>query len=395
MISLDKYGIRLDALTAGTVDGVEVSAAAALSSGARVVCTLTAALPPDAVHLLAASGEMTPEAPTAQFSLYTEPMLPARLEFFDLAHQTVLAACTVQVQNSRLLWGDAAAGVPEAQIGLTRADLAQLEREIAEAKATVGEALAAGEETKKYAMAAASAAESARQSAAGSKRVANAAQEAAAAAQGAATAAQGAATAAQEAVNTHSARTDNPHGVTAAQVCALPLSGGTLSGAVGMQVLSAVGSIPGIGEADSVRNIVLVTTPDGEAPAVWLSGLAAGLEEGAAATLILICQNTGREPATFTIAKDDASRAVWRGLLPSDESHFCVSELSPGAFAFFTLLVWRRAGGATPLFLLLDYYRSDNVNVYNTMDPLLYSPSGKVFHLVVDDDGGLSSQVIV
>ena len=216
MISLDKYGIRLDALTAGTVDGVEVSAAAALSSGARVVCTLTAALPPDAVHLLAASGEMTPEAPTAQFSLYTEPMrryflgrrvtetLPARLEFFDLTSQTVLAACTVQVQNSRLLWGDAAAGVPEAQIGLTRADLAQLEREIAEAKATVDEALAAGEETKKYAMAAASAAESARQSAAGSKRVANAAQEAAAAA--------------QEAVNTHSARTDNPHGVTAKQV---------------------------------------------------------------------------------------------------------------------------------------------------------------------------------
>ena len=190
MISLDKYGIRLDALTA--------------------------ALPPDAVHLLAASGEMTPEAPTAQFSLYTEPMrryflgrrvtetLPARLEFFDLTSQTVLAACTVQVQNSRLLWGDAAAGVPEAQIGLTRADLAQLEREIAEAKATVDEALAAGEETKKYAMAAASAAESARQSAAGSKRVANAAQEAAAAA--------------QEAVNTHSARTDNPHGVTAKQV---------------------------------------------------------------------------------------------------------------------------------------------------------------------------------
>ena len=223
MISLDKYGIRLDALTAGTVDGVEVSAAAALSSGARVVCTLTAALPPDAVHLLAASGEMTPEAPTAQFSLYTEPMrryflgrrvtetLPARLEFFDLAHQTVLAACTVQVQNSRLLWGDAAAGVPEAQIGLTRADMAQLEREMAEAKAAVSDALAAGEETKKYAMAAASAAESARQSAAGSKRVANAAQEAA-------TAAQGTAAAAQEAVNTHAARTDNPHGVTAKQV---------------------------------------------------------------------------------------------------------------------------------------------------------------------------------
>lgn len=393
MISLDKYGIRLDALTAGTVDGVEVSAAAALSSGARVVCTLTAALPPDAVHLLAASGEMTPEAPTAQFSLYTEPMrryflgrrvtetLPARLEFFDLTSQTVLAACTVQVQNSRLLWGDAAVGVPEAQIGLTRADLAQLEREMSETQATVGEALAAGEETKKYAMAAASAAESARQSAAGSKRVANAAQEAAAAAQGA--------------VNTHSARTDNPHGVTAKQVGALPLSGGTLSGAVGMQVLSAVGSIPGIGEAEPVRNIVLVTTPDGEAPAVWLSGLAAGLEEGTAATLILIFQNTGREPATFTIAKDDASRAVWRGLLLSDESHFYVSGLSPGGFAFITLLVWRRAGGATPLFLLLDYYRSDNFNVYNTMDPLLYSPSGKVFHLVVDDDGGLSTQVIV
>ena len=213
---------------AGGSEYVLISDEAALDlpAGARVICTLTAALPPDAVHLLAASEEMSFDAWNTHLSLYTVPLreyfqerriiesLPARLEFFDLAHQTVLAACTVQVQNSRLLWGDAEAGVPEAQIGLTRADMAQLEREMAEAKATVSDALAAGEETKKYAMAAASAAESARQSAAGSKRVANAAQEAA-------TAAQGTATAAQEAVNTHVARTDNPHGVTAAQVGAV------------------------------------------------------------------------------------------------------------------------------------------------------------------------------
>lgn len=225
MITLEKNGIRAGTIVAGGSEHVLISDEAALDlpAGARIVCTLTAALPPDAVHLLAATEEMSFGAWNASLSLYTVPLreyfqerriiesLPARLEFFDLAHQTVLAACTVQVQNSRLLWGDAAAGVPEAQIGLTRADMAQLEREMSEIKATVGAALAAGEETKKYAMAAASAAESARQSAAGSKRVA---------------------AAAQEAVNTHSARTDNPHSVTAAQVGALPLSGGTLSGAL-------------------------------------------------------------------------------------------------------------------------------------------------------------------
>ena len=228
MITLEKNGIRAGTIVAGGSEYVTVSDEAALDlpAGARVICTLTAALPPDAVHLLAASEEMSFDAWNTHLSLYTVPLreyfqerriiesLPARLEFFDLAHQTVLGACTVQVQNSRLLWGDAEAGVPAAQIGLTRADMAQLEREMAEAKATVGEALAAGEETKKYAMVAASNAESARQSAAGSKRVAAAAQEAAAAAQGTATAAQGA-------VNTHAARTDNPHAVTAEQVGAV------------------------------------------------------------------------------------------------------------------------------------------------------------------------------
>ena len=210
----------------------------------------------------------------------------------------------------------------------------------------------------------------------------------------AASEAKDAASAARTVACNHAARRDNPHEVTAAQVGALPITGGSLTGPVGMQVLLAAGSIPAIGEAEPVRNIVLVTTPDGEAPAVWLSGLAAGLEEGAAALLTVIFQNTGNDPATFTIARDDASSAIWRGLIHSDEHNFYVSALSPGAFAFCTLLVWRRTGGATPLFLLRDFFRSDNLNIYNTMDPILYSPSGKVFHLVVDDEGGLSTQFI-
>ena len=389
MITLEKNGIRAGTIVAGGSEHVLISDEAALDlpAGARIVCTLTAALPPDAVHLLAATEEMSFGAWNASLSLYTVPLreyfherriiesLPARLEFFDLAHQTVLAACTVQVQNSRLLWGDAEAGVPSAQIGLTRADMAQLEREMSETQATVDKALAAGEETKKYAMAAASAAESARQSAAGSKRVANAAQEAAAAA--------------QEAVNTHSARTDNPHAVTAEQVGALPLSGGKVDGTVSYVPYAPEGAISTSydGEILAHGNVIHLTTPDSsESPSAWGSGLLSEIPGGSVCSLTVIIENTGDAAQTFTLMNDDLVEFKFNS---GNEDRIPCQELAPGAFCFVNLLVWKRS--SKTLAFVREYYRTDKINNAGIMSPVLFSYGGKAFRLEVDENGGLST----
>lgn len=190
-------------------------------------------------------------------------------------------------------------------------------------------------------------------------------------------------------LETHEARRDNPHGVTAKQVGALPLSGGKVEDTVSYAPYAPEGAISTSydGEILAHGNVIHLTTPDSsESPSAWGSGLLSGIPGGSVCPLTVIIENTGDAAQTFTLMNDALVAFKFNS---GYETSVPCSELAPGAFCFVNLLVWKRS--PKTLAFVREYYRTDKVNNAGIMSPTLFSYGGKAFRLEVDENGVLTT----
>lgn len=193
-------------------------------------------------------------------------------------------------------------------------------------------------------------------------------------------------------LSSHTARTDNPHVVTAKQVGALSIKdGGKVEGTVSCAPYAPTGAISTAydGEILATGNVIHLTTPDSsESPCAWGSGLVSGIPGGSVCSLTVIIENTGDAAQTFTLMNDD--RVTFK-FSTGGEGYVPCSELAPGAFCFVNLLIWKRS--PKTLAFVRGYYRTDKLNNAGMMSPVLFSYGGKAYRLEVDENGGLSTTI--
>ena len=191
-------------------------------------------------------------------------------------------------------------------------------------------------------------------------------------------------------IGAHVARTDNPHGVSAAQVGAVSTKdGGKLEGTVSCAPYAPAGAISTAydGEILATGNVIHLTTPDSsDSPCAYASGLVSGITANSVCQLMVVIENTGTAAQTFTLMNDD--RVTFKNS-SGGEGYVPCSELAPGAFCFVNLLIWKRS--PKTLAFVRGYYRTDNLNNSGMMSPVLFSFGGKAYRLEVDENGGLST----
>lgn len=375
-----------------------------LQENARVRIVITAIPPPDARHLVAATGLLSSAKLETQLLLkstelrnalkgaHVSEAVPVMIEAIDEAHACVLGALRYQILNSAALWIGSAQKypIPDPIYALSE-DLKRHESDRSNPHAVTASQVGAD----------ASGTAAAKVAAHDESKAAHAdIRSAVAKAQSAAARAIAAAQTVDVALSAHANDNANPHAVTEAQVAEASTDDadkafGRLDSvniwAQSQAVKPTTISDP-ISDESTIKssNVVHLTAVDGGAPSCFLSGIGKSVPSGAIAEVMIVCDNTTAEDQSFTIFFD-YGRTISR-LFRSDNPmpYNTFSGVPPNGLCIVKVLFWNKRDG-DKITIVRDVWRSDwkDDGTNSTMAPMIFDGDGGAWKLLATGDGGM------
>lgn len=374
-----------------------------LQDDARVRIVITAIPPPDARHLVAATGLLSSAKLETQLLLkstelrnalkgaHVSEAVPVMIEAIDEAHACVLGALRYQIENSAALWIGSAQKypIPDPIYALSE-DLKRHESDRSNPHAVTASQVGAD----------ASGTAAAKVAAHDESKAAHAdIRSSVANAQSAAARASAAAQTVAVAISAHANDNANPHAVTEAQVAAA--SNDDADKAFGRldsvntwaksQVVKPTTISDHIESTIKSSNVVhLIAVDDSSGPSCFLSGIGNSVPAGAIAEVIIVCENTTTEEQAFTIFFD-YGRTISRLFSPYNPTPYnTFSGVPPSEFCIVKVLLWNKTDG-DKITIVRDVWRSDwkDDGTNSTMAPRIFDGGGSAWKLLATGDGGM------